>query len=251
MKKYAFITSMNQQYYDHIGRFMLESFLKYAPKHFVLHLYAESIISKLPKALNLVIYDWNKVCKEDWEKFAVKTDDNSARKFGKKGWASIHAWENIDADKLIWLDADLLFYKELNEELIEYTLPKKKLIGLFDQTYLSVEQDKDLTKPSAETGYVILNKRHTDFDAFVKEYRRIYELSEKPNSLHKWWDNQICMLVANKFKKQVYNLSDLKYQDAKTHTPLNYSPIAEYFLHQKGKGKKHMDEYDFKERTGL
>jgi hypothetical protein len=247
MKKYAFITSMNQQYYGHIGRFMLESFLKYAPKHFVLHLYAESITSELPRANNLVIYDWNQVCKADWEKFAVKTDDSSAQKFGKKGWASIHAWENIDADKLIWLDADLLFHKEFDEEIIELTLPKKKLIGLFDQNYL---QETGLSKPSAETGYVILNKRHPDFESFVKEYRRNYELPEKPDSLHRWWDNQICMLVANQFKDHVYDLSDLRTTD-KTQTPLNRSPIAEYFSHQKGKSKKHMDEYDFKERTGL
>lgn len=242
---------MNQQYYDHIGRFMLESFLKYAPKHFVLHLYAEGITSELPRSTNLIIYDWNQVCKKDWEIFAAKTEDNSAQKFGKKGWASIHAWENIDAERLIWLDADLLFYKELNEEIIELTLPKKKLIGLFDQNYLAVEQDKDLSKPSAETGYVILNKQHPNFESFVKEYRRVYELPEKPDSLHRWWDNQICMLVANNFKNDVYNLSDLKYEGAKTQTPLNHSPIAEYFSHQKGKSKKHMNEYDFKERTGL
>lgn len=226
---------------------MLESFLKYAPKHFVLHLYAESITSELPRATNLVIYDWNQVCKTDWEKFAAKTDDNSAKKFGKKGWASIHAWENIDADKLIWLDADLLFHKEFDEEVIELTLPKKKLIGLFDQNYL---QEEGLSKPSAETGYVILNKLHPDFELFVKEYRRTYELSEKPDLLHRWWDNQICMLVANQFKDHVYNLSDLRTTD-KTQTPLNRSPIAEYFSHQKGKSKKHMNEYDFKERTNL
>lgn len=243
---------MNQQYYDHIGRFMLESFLKYAPEHFVLHLYAESITSELPSAQNLIVYDWNTVCKPSWDKFANKTTDNSAKKFGKKGWASIHAWENIDADRLIWLDADLLFYKELNEDIIEFTLPRKKLIGLFDQTYLSKERDNiDTSKPSAETGYVILNKRHKDFEAFVKEYRRVYELPEKPDSLHRWWDNQICMLVANLFKDHVYNLSDLKYEGAKTQTPLNHSPIAEFFSHQKGKSKKKMNEYDFKERTNL
>lgn len=247
MKKYAFITSMSQQYYDHIGRFMLESFLKYAPKHFTLHLYAESITSELPRANNLVVYDWNQVCKADWEKFAAKTEDNSAKKFAKKGWASIHAWENIQAEKLVWLDADLLFHKAFNEEIIDLTLPKKKLIGLFDHSYLSVDGN---TKPSAETGYVVLNKQHPNFDAFVKEYRYTYELPSKPDSLHRWWDNQICMLVANKFPSDVYNLSDLRTTD-KTQTPLNYSPVAEYFAHQKGKSKKHMNEYDFRERTNL
>jgi hypothetical protein len=229
---------------------MLESFLKYAPKHFVLHLYAESIISKLPKALNLVIYDWNKVCKEDWEKFAVKTDDNSARKFGKKGWASIHAWENIDADYLIWLDADLLFHNPFDEDVIKLTIKKNMLIGLFNHAYIAHTKNEVPIGYSAETGYVIINKRHKDFLKFVKKYREIYELPFKPTDIVKWWDNQICMMVANMFIENVFDLSIIRTTD-KTQTPLNHSELSKYFSHQKGKSKKHMNATQMQSLIGL
>lgn len=242
---------MDQRYYDHIGGYMLHSFLKYAPKHFTLHFYAENITSELPVQSNLQVYDWNVVCKPEWDKFAGKTTDNNAKKFGKKGWASIHAWENIEADRLVWLDADLLFFKEFDESVLEITLPRKKLIGLFDHNYLAAERNIEITTPSAETGYVILNGRHSQFKNFVAEYRRLYELDEKPAELASWWDNQICMLAANKFEEDVFDLSSLRFEGSKTQTPLNHSPLAEYFGHQKGKSKKRLSEEYFKEKTGI
>lgn len=240
---------MNQHYYDHIGRFMLESFLKYAPKHFVLHLYAEDITSELPKVNNLVVYDWNKVCKADWEKFAAKTEDNSAKKFAKKGWTSIHAWENIDADYLIWLDADLLFHKPFDESIIKKTIKKNMLIGLFNHAYIAHSKNEIPKGFSAETGYVIIDKRHKDFLNFVKKYRDIYELPSKPNDIVKWWDNQICMMVANMYKEHVFDLSVLRTTD-KTQTPLNLSELSEYFSHQKGKSKKHMNALQMQSLIG-
>jgi hypothetical protein len=247
---YAFITSMDQRYYDMIGSYMIKSFIKYAPKDFTLHLYAENITSELPNISNLKIYDWNTVCREDWDKFAVKTDDNSAKKFGKKGWASIHAWENIDADYLIWLDADLLFHKSFDESVIRKTIKKNMLIGLFNHEYLAHVKNEKPIGFSAETGYVILNKRHKDFDKFVQKYRETYELDFKPSQIVKWWDNQICMYVANMFKEHVYDLSSLRLTD-KTQTPLNRSELTEYFSHQKGKSKKKMTEQKKLSTTGI
>jgi len=251
MSNYTFITSMNQAYWDHIGKYMILSFLKYAPLHFKIHLYAEDITAELPQADNLIVHDWNVDCNPSWEKFAANTQDAAAQKFGKKGWASIHAWENIEADRLVWLDADLLFLKEFNEEIFDLTLPEGKLIGLFDHNYIAVKRGIVETQPSAETGYVILDCNHKSFKSFVKQYRETYELPEKPDTLYRWWDNQICMLVANNHRPHVYDLSELRNKGAKTQTPLNHSPLAEYFIHQKGKSKKNLNEDYFKGKTNL
>ena len=250
-KKYTFVTSMDQRYFDHIGNYMIKSFLKYAPEHFDIYLYNEGIrdVSALEKYKNFHNVDWNETCKKDWEIFAHKTTDSSAHKFGKKGWASIHAWENLDSDYIVWLDADLLFYKEFDESVIDITIDDNKLIGLFDHSYASAKTGKKIGH-SAETGYVIVNCRHSSYNSFVKEYRRLYELSSKPEEIVGWWDNQICMFAATKFQEDVKDLSELRFTD-KTQTPLNHSPLAEYFGHQKGKSKKHLTEEYFKEKTSV
>lgn len=251
MTKYTFITSQDQRYFDTIGKYMLKSFLHYAPPEFDLYFYNEGItdLEGLDNYSNFYNIDWNEKCKLDWEKFAEKTEDNSAKKFGKKGWASIHAWENIESDYIIWLDADLLFYKTFNEDVINLTISQDNLIGLFDHAYTRSRYD-DKGGYSAETGYVIVNCNHPQYKNFVAEYRRLYELDQKPQEIISWWDNQICMMAAAKFMDHVNDLSNLRFHD-KTQTPLNHSPLAEYFGHQKGKSKKHLDETYFKEKTNL
>ena len=249
--KYTFITSQDQRYFNTIGKYMLKSFLTYAPKHFDLYFYNEGItdLEGLDSYPNFHNVDWHAVCETDWQKFADKCSDTSAQKFGKKGWASIHAWENIQSDYIIWLDADLLFYKNFDEEVINITINDNKLIGLFDHAYTKVRYE-NTGGFSAETGYVALNCNHKNYKNFVAEYRRLYELKEKPNEIVSWWDNQICMLAASKFMSDVFDLSTLRFHD-KTQTPMNHSPLAEYFGHQKGKSKKHLDETYFKEKTGV
>ena len=183
-KKYAFINSQDQRYFDTIGKYMLKSFLTYAPAHFDLYFYNEGIndLEGIEKYKNFHNINWNETCGADWQKFANNCSDSSAQKFGKKGWASIHGWRNIKADYLVWLDADLLFYKNFNEDIINTTINENKLIGLF--------------------------------------------------------------------MPAVFDLSTLRFKN-KTQTPMNHSPLAEYFGHQKGKSKKHLDEKYFKEKTGL
>jgi hypothetical protein len=250
-KKYTFLTSQDTRYFNTIGKYMLKSFLTYAPLHFELYFYNEGIedLDGLENYSNFHNVDWNAVCEKDWQIFADKTSDNSAQKFAKKGWASIHAWENLKSDYIIWLDADLLFYKNFNESVIDTTIQDHKLIGLFDHAYTR-RRYEDKGGYSAETGYVILNCNHPNYKNFVAEYKRLYELDTKPDEILSWWDNQICMMAAAKFMDDVFDLSDLRFHD-KTQTPLNHSPLAEYFGHQKGKSKKHLDEIYFKEKTGL
>jgi hypothetical protein len=251
-KKYAFINSQDQRYFDTIGKYMLKSFLTYAPAHFDLYFYNEGIndLEGIEKYKNFHNINWNETCGVDWQKFANNCpSDTSAQKFGKKGWASIHGWRNIKADYLVWLDADLLFYKNFNEDIINTTINENKLIGLFDHAYTSSAKHGE-GGFSAETGYVVLNCNHPNYNDFVDEYQRLYELKTKPDKIVSWWDNQICMLAASKFMPAVFDLSTLRFKD-KTQTPMNHSPLAEYFGHQKGKSKKHLDEKYFKEKTGL
>jgi len=241
MKKYACITSMDQRYYDHIGKHMISSWEKYWPEDIDLYLYAEKMdyVSTNPR---IKIIDWDQTCFEDWSEFAKKTDDGNAHKFGKKGWASLHGWKNIDAEFIIWLDADVLCSNHITHDIIEKTLNTNQLVGLFDTLY----QFKDGIRPTwaAESGYVIVNKLHKDFLNFIKKYEEFYRMPSAPDGIVRWWDNEILMLAAGLFMSEVHDLSQYR-RTNKTQTPLNHCFLGDYISHFKAKSKKHRTQEEF------
>lgn len=241
MKKIACMTSMHQPYYDHIGRHMIESWQKYWPRDIELYFYAEkmSFNSTDPRIRTI---DWDESCFFNWNRFAKKTEDINAQKFGKKGWASLHGWKNIDADYIIWLDADMLFSKEITKEVIYKTINDNYLVALFDNDY----QRKESTRTfwSAESGYVIVNKNHKNFNDFIKRYEDYYNYPYKPEGIESWWDNEILMLTSSHFIDSVHDLSQHR-QTNKTQTPLNHCFLGEYMSHFKGKSKKLKTQEEF------
>ena len=102
------VTSMNKEYYDSIGKVMLESWLKYWPGEISIILYAEKFVPDLVDR-RLIIKDWDESCLINFKDY-IKLAKGPALKFAKKGFAFLNAMENVSAGRLIWLDADLLFY---------------------------------------------------------------------------------------------------------------------------------------------
>lgn len=241
MKKFACMTSMHQPYYDHIGRHMIESWQKYWPADIDLYLYAEKMnfSSDDPR---IVVVDWDSACYGGWHEFSKKTDDGNALKFGKKGWASLHGWKNIDAEFIIWLDADLLFSNPINEEVLLKTINKDQLVSLFDTDYQRKEPIR--THWSAESGYVAVNKLHPEFQNFIKRYEEIYRLDKKPDEIVNWWDNETLMLAAKDFLPHIHDLSQYRTTN-KTQTPMNHSFLGGYMSHFKGKSKKSRTKEEF------
>ena len=223
---FCFVSTMNQEYFDIVGKDMISSFLLYTK--FLLRIYAEDLTT-IVSDNRITYYDWNVSCKHSWQKFKQKTSDAKSIKFAKKGFAFLHALKTINEKYIIWVDADLKFLKHIDEKIIKQTIGSN-LIGLFDHSYLN------LGGYSAESGYVILNTHHTDYNKFVELYEYYYSVDKKPEQLANWYDGQVCMLAASHFDN-VYNLSTLSYNKT-SHTPLNYCPLNEYIIHYKGKKTK-------------
>lgn len=225
--KCAFVSTMDQYYFDSFGCFMIDSFLKNTPDNFVLHLYAENIKDNLPKTDKIKIYDWNHVCLKNWKDFCNKTQNKKEVKFAKKGFAFLHALENIKADYITWIDADIFFKQKIDTSFLNYACSKKYLIGLFSHDYLDLGI-------SAESGFVVVNQNHTDYKDFVEQYKLAYK--EKPKEIQRWYDGQVCMYAAKQFK----NVNDLSFTmyDVDTHTPLNHCPMNKFLYHEKGPTKK-------------
>lgn len=223
-----FVTTMDQYYYDSVGKVMLNSFLDCTPSNFNINIYAENITSTFPKTDRLKLYDWNHCIFLTWNSWKNKTNNKKEIKFGKKGFAFIHALENISADYIVWTDADIFYLQNFDTSLIKYCCSSKYTIGLFSHNYLG-------EGISAESGFVVVNKKHTKFNLFLETYKNAY--NHKPDEIEKWYDGQVCMYAANSV--DYFDLSLTKHF-VDTHTPINHCPLNQYMLHEKGPTKKRL-----------
>ena len=255
MTTVAVMTSMNKEYYDHIGSLMLETWEKYWPKEYTLHLYMEGKF-EIPKYENVVVESWEENCQELHSQFVPKAS-GPAGKFAKKGFSFLAGMKYIDCDILIWLDADALTYKEFPKEKIESILPGNKLIAFFD-TLFQTEPDYtrerylDLSRPlsACESGFVIMNKNHEDFKQMTANYETEYTREKRLEYLGDWYDTNVLTASVVNFREHVEDLSQLRTTN-KTQTPLNRCWIGEYVHHAKGKAKRHKTVDEYRKTIGL
>ena len=257
--KYQFVTSMHKPYYDHIGQVMIESWLKHWNREDMeLIIYGEDFNPDLTDS-RIVWKDWGEHCRDNHKNFvklAAGFGKGRAKTFAKKGFAFLDAMKNTKADRLIWLDADLLFYKEIDYDRFDALLDDDKLIAFFDQFFgthptHTPEQYIDLTTRKsfgAESGFVIVNPAHPNYNQYVKNYETLY--SERDPAITHWFDSEVVVLAARPFLKQVFDLSSLRTSN-KSQTPLNRCWLTEYFSHHKAKSKMQYSIKQLRDMCGL
>ncbi len=241
---YSCVTSQTPNIYNHLGSHMIDTWLRCWPAESQLTIYAENVNIKQQDP-RIRVLDWHEHCSEDYHNFRTNiTRDKRTSRFAKKGFSFLHFLENETADNLVWLDSDLLFYKQIPESLLESLLPNNKLIALFDCYYqenpeYTTEQYNDCQsrgRMAAESGFVIINKNNSCYDEYVKNYRTLYTSAEPHPALWKRYDGEICLVAACEFLDQVEDLSKHRNTN-KTQTPLNRSWLGEYVSHHKGRSK--------------
>lgn len=224
---------MSKNYYDFIGRYMIESWKRHWNIDLVV--YSEDDLSFLNSG-QIIYKDWNLPCLQSWNNFCNKDVHESEKKFAKKGFASLHSWNDLSAKKIIWLDADMIFKKDIDENTLDKILPDNKLLALFTHNYCPGRYEG----LSSESGFYIVNTQHEQFKEFVQEYKRIYNLDRVPEQISGLGDHKILALTASKFAIHIEDLSNYRTKD-KTTTPLNYSWLGDYMNHFKGKVKEQSD----------
>lgn len=254
MKKITCVTTMNEPYYNNIGRGMIESFIKFWPADIELVVYQEGF--QLPNYERVRTEDWFEHCFKNWEIFNTKIKGPATR-FAKKGFVFLDAMKRIDTDILIWVDADLLTGKPFPRSKIESILPENKMIAFFDTYYqvnpnYTLEQylDKSRVLTACESGLVVMNKRHKNFEQYTKNYETNYTLPERPMHLGDWFDTNVLTGSLIDFRDQVEDLSKLRTTN-KTQTPLNKCWLSEYVNHRKAGSKDNFDYEKFKKEVGL
>lgn len=248
------ITSMNQSYYDRIGKLMIESWSKFWPGDCELIVYQEGF--EIEKVDRVIGVSWEDNCFDSWKKFDGKIKGPASR-FAKKGYSMIAGMKNIDCDLLIWLDADIISLKTFPKDKIISILPENKLIAFFDTYYqlvpeYTLEQYIDKTRhgSSAESGFVVMNKKHQHFMEYLNEYERLYNSKDRLPEVGEWFDGDVCTAAAINYRAQVEDLSKLRSTN-KTQTPINRSWIFEYCYHAKAKQKDNINWEEYRKQLGL
>jgi len=254
MLKIACITSMNKDYHDRIGKLMIETFSKFWPDDCQLIVYQEGFQIEENKKVKGI--SWEDNCYDKWLKFSEKIKGPALR-FAKKGYSMIAGMKNIDCDLLIWVDADVITNKKFPKDKIESIIPENKLIAFFDTYYqynpnYTQEEyvDKNRSCTAAESGFVVINKRHKKFNDYLKEYERLYDSQERLPQVGEWFDGNVCASAALNLREHVEDLSKLRTTN-KSQTPINRSWIFEYCYHAKAKQKEGLDIKQIRNDLGI
>jgi|SRR6056297_589736 len=220
--KYAAFTSMDEKYYDHCGRAMLNSYKKHWAKTLPLYVYNEGefdIKIKTPISLG-----WN--LGTDYEQFQERHTNDKVKTFAKKGFSIIDAMKNVDCDRLIWLDADTIITQDIHLQLLDLIAPDDVL-----STHFSVWHIKDNAEfHSCETGFFILNRRHEGFEDFYNTYREIY-VNDKTDGLRRFYDGEVYGKTVEIMQNRGYKTMNLN--PARHKTPISRSLLSPYITHYK------------------
>ena len=230
MTKIACITSMSQEYYDHVGQSCIETFTAFWPDNITLYVYNESI-GKPRKKKRVEYMPWECV-EQDYNKYAERTENKGAVKFAKKAYPIIHAMKNIDCDRLIWLDADSYTTRPINPQLLSLISPDDVLSTHFGvkHTWPS-DSDPNRKSFSCETGFFVLNKKHPMFKDFAKRYEEYYT-HDLGYSLRRFYDGEVYGAVVAEMVAKGAKVLDLN-PDHEIKSPIPRSVIGEYISHMK------------------
>jgi hypothetical protein len=210
--KISVVTTFHQSGYDTYGRNMIQTFLKNWPATVDLHVYAENC-QVTESAPNLFVHDLHSsspelvAFKEKWKNVPKANGDvtadpiRSRRKDSGKGfkWHAIrfshkvysifHCAKNIDADVLLWMDADTICHSPIQQHDLEKYCPLDK-----DLCYLGRKGK------FSECGLYSMNLKSEMTVNFLKEFQRMYDHAEHGIfDLAEWHDSFVFDAVRVKF----------------------------------------------------
>ena len=161
-----------------------------------------------------------------------------AMRFANKVYAVFHAVETLNADWVVWMDADTYVHSPITHEEFKNLLPDNKWI-----TYVGRGKGVQ-TWP--ECGFYGLNIKNETCKKFIKEFERVYE--DADNGIFKlaeWHDSFVFGDILKKMipiDKNYLDYSEGIYnRTAKTGGgghPLINSILGKWFDHMKGARKK-------------
>jgi hypothetical protein len=226
------ITSFSEEYYNKIGKDSVESWVENWPDDMNLNCYVEG---------NFEIIDHPRVKRisfdiTEYPKFLERGKiGGQERKFAKKAFSFIHSMQTTAADRIIWLDADVITTDQLTRPFIEAVLPNDVLSTHMGVTYYEKKDGTPGRWYVPETGFFAVNTRHPKFSNFRDEYRRRY-LEHDQTNLRRFYDNDVYGYVLEELNTETLDLCKDFGKPYKT--PLRHTVLGPYLHHYKAKGAK-------------
>jgi hypothetical protein len=220
--KIAVVTTFHEKGLKTYAQRMIDTFCQNWPEEVTLHIYPEKCNPIIRNHAHVTLTDldsiseltafkekWKDVpmatgwCNDSTQKFPDKTKRTGfkwdAVRFSHKVYAIFDCAKNIDADVLIWMDADTICHSPITLSNLEKLIPVNK-----DLCYLGREGKY------SECGLYSINLRSPTIQGFLKEFQRMYDDAEHGIfTLDEWHDSFVFDAVRLKFKNQLqeYNWS--------------------------------------------
>jgi hypothetical protein len=208
-RKFAVVTTYNQQGLDRYGQRFINSFDKNMPQEVDLILYSERARPTLPKTKrNIRDYDAERELRETLVKFkqkykldprangkgpdgrrldAKKAFKWDAIRFSHKVYAIFDAAKKTDADVLIWMDADSYVHSPMPFDFLDKFVPEDKFLCYAGRK-----------NKYTECGWYSINLKHPHVDKFLTEFQRMYDDAENGIfTLKEWHDSYVFDVVKN------------------------------------------------------
>lgn len=199
---FAVVTTFHQAGYDQYGRRMIETFIKNWPRDIKLYVYAENCTVS-ESAPNLIVKDLHSSSpelvkfKETWKNVPKANGDVSADpirsrrkdagkgfkwhavRFAHKVYAIFSCAKEVDADVLIWMDADTICHSPITVGDLEKMIPDNK-----DLCFLGRKGKY------TECGLYSMNLRSAAIQDFLKKFQWMYDSAELGIfTLEEWHDS--------------------------------------------------------------
>jgi hypothetical protein len=234
MKKFACVTSMNQAYYEKCGRACIESYGANWPADIQLYVYNEDMIDP-PRHRWVTYMPWD--LGKDYDDFFARTTGSRTLQFAKKAFSVMHAMENLDCDRLIWIDADVMSTYPVNYHLLNLLSDDQVLSAHYGVKHNWPSQtDPDRISFSCETGFFVVNRNHPMFETMAARYREYYT-SDLGIHLRRFYDGEVYGSVVAEMESQGAKLMELN-PGQQHKTPIPRSVMAPYIKHYKAGAKE-------------
>jgi len=230
--KIEIITSFNEAYYKLIGKDCVETWLKYWPSELELTCYVEEFT--LPETKRIKQISFDKFDQEYFD-FQKSKEKPQTKKFSKKAFSFIHAMENSTADRIIWVDADVISTADFSIDILKSVLPEDSLSTHMGVTYFETKDGKPGRWFVPETGFFAINTRHEYFEEFRKMYKKIY-VNHEWSELRRPFDNDVYGYVFEKLNVKGLDLCAEFQKGYKT--PLRHTVLGPYMKHYKAEHSK-------------
>ena len=244
MRKFACITTFNQDYYDQMAKRMVETYVEFWPKDIPLYCYTEDMKLDIVSD-NLKEWDVYEQCNPNLQEYLDYIGKHFSRGFAYKAFSWIHACKTLDVDTVIYLDADSVTYRPITHEWLDQQCPMDHIAA-----YMGVTMNKGKYAGSniqhADTGIYWFNTKHNYAEKFVKRYEDIY-LTKVVNDRNRFPKPNDAYVFADCVTDALSNgVKVIDFHPQRTaHSPLKETVLGKYFRHFKGARKKDpkMDKY--------